>query len=628
MEYHKDQPSYRTLSNLFSRKKKENRMEPIGHTNDHPEAAIDYHDNSRVYAPPSLPSLPSPPSPQQSFGSSSSGISVDEAGLIEQTNSIDFYSSSYTRRPDTPPHEFLGSTRPKSRSRRESRRKRGRSILKALTVYLCTTYRRRDPSYYYDRSNNPRRALTRPARPKQENINVNENNDFILYINDIIGNDQDGKYVVLELLGSGTFGQVAKCRDLSNNQLVGIKVIKNIPSYLKQSLVEIKVLDYLKRECDPYDKHHIVRTYGSFKHKGHLCLIFELLSISLYDLLQQNSFKGLPMDTIRHICAQLLDTLCVLRQAKVIHCDLKPENILLKRLHDPDIKVIDFGSSCLEKDQMYTYIQSRFYRSPEVLLGLKYTVAIDMWSFGCVMGELFLGLPLFPGNSEYDQVSRIVDALGLPPPYMIKEGKKGHVYFSKNQDGFKLKSIQEYMESQSKQERVGKKYFKSTKLQDLVMNYPVRPKGMSLQDGEKEITKRLDFLDLLKKVLTIDPKERITPEEARQHPFVKGLLDREPESPDRRETNDSKEAEDYLQRFYASRWQEYKRPLMRKKRSPDVLPSPDEELKDTAKHDLPKCAASATGSCRYDSKDRALDDHDWCSRLDNKDTSLRYRHRL
>ncbi|KAL0076888.1 kinase-like domain-containing protein, partial [Phycomyces blakesleeanus] len=510
--------------------------------------------------------------------------------------------------------------------------------LKSLTVYACSTFRHRNPSYHYNRSNNPRRALTRPARPKEENVHDNENNDFILYIHDIIGNEQDGKYVVLELLGSGTFGQVAKCRDLSTNELVGIKVIKNIPSYLKQSLVEIKVLDYLKRECDPYDIHHIVRTYGSFKHKGHLCLVFELLSISLYDLLQQNSFKGLPMDTIRHICAQLLDTLCVLKQANIIHCDLKPENILLKRLHDPDIKVIDFGSSCLEKDQIYTYIQSRFYRSPEVLLGLKYTVAIDMWSFGCVMSELFLGLPIFPGNSEYDQVSRIVDALGLPPPYMIQEGKKGHIYFSKNGDGFKLRSVEEYMESQDKQEKPGKKYFKSTKLQDLIMNCPKKVSRKQIRrlvfSFDKllfsEISGRLSFLDLLKKVLTIDPKERITPEEARQHPFIKGYKPSEPEN-NRRETDTSRPNNEYLQRFYASRWKEYKsKPLIREKRSPDVLPSPDEDIYDNAKYDCAKCMSSATRSCsRYDSKEsKTLDEQNWCSRFNNTDTSLRYRHRL
>jgi dual specificity protein kinase YAK1 len=91
---------------------------------------------------------------------------------------------------------------------------------------------------------------------------------------------------------------------------------------------------------------------------------------------------------------------------------LKPENILLRSLEVPSIKVIDFGSACLENQQTYSYIQSRFYRSPEVLLGLKYTTAIDMWSFGCIVAELFLGLPIFPGNSEYNQLTRITETMG------------------------------------------------------------------------------------------------------------------------------------------------------------------------------------------------------------------------
>jgi dual specificity protein kinase YAK1 len=85
---------------------------------------------------------------------------------------------------------------------------------------------------------------------------------------------------------------------------------------------------------------------------------------------------------------------------------------LLVSLSSPKIKLIDFGSACWESKTVYTYIQSRFYRSPEVLIGYRYNLAIDMWSLGCIAAELFLGLPLFPGTSEYKQVARIVEMLG------------------------------------------------------------------------------------------------------------------------------------------------------------------------------------------------------------------------
>ena len=83
-----------------------------------------------------------------------------------------------------------------------------------------------------------------------------------------------------------------------------------------------------------------------------------------------------------------------------MHCDLKPENIMLKQPNKSGIKVIDYGSSCMHNERIYTYIQSRFYRAPEIILGIPYTSAIDMWSFGCILAELYTGFPLFPGESE------------------------------------------------------------------------------------------------------------------------------------------------------------------------------------------------------------------------------------
>ena len=85
-----------------------------------------------------------------------------------------------------------------------------------------------------------------------------------------------------------------------------------------------------------------------------------------------------------------------------MHCDLKPENILLRHYNKAMVKIIDFGSSCFSHERVYTYIQSRFYRAPEVILGIPYSFEIDMWSFGCVVCELINGMPIFPGASEAD----------------------------------------------------------------------------------------------------------------------------------------------------------------------------------------------------------------------------------
>jgi serine/threonine protein kinase len=86
------------------------------------------------------------------------------------------------------------------------------------------------------------------------------------------------------------------------------------------------------------------------------------------------------------------------------------------------VKLIDFGSSCFADERIYTYIQSRFYRAPEIMLAIPYTTAIDIWSFGCILAELFTGFPIFPGESEPEQMALIMEVNGLPPGEMLEVG--------------------------------------------------------------------------------------------------------------------------------------------------------------------------------------------------------------
>ena len=150
-----------------------------------------------------------------------------------------------------------------------------------------------------------------------------------------------------------------------NKEIVAVKVIKNKPAYLKQSMMEVSILDHLNNQVDKNNEHNLLRLKDRFMHKEHLCLVFELLSSNLYELIKRNKFRGLSVNLVRVFTQQLLDSLKVLKEAKLIHCDLKPENILLKSLDNPQIKVIDFGSACHELQTVYTYIQSRFYTSSE-----------------------------------------------------------------------------------------------------------------------------------------------------------------------------------------------------------------------------------------------------------------------
>lgn len=245
------------------------------------------------------------------------------------------------------------------------------------------------------------------------------------------------RYEVLGVLGKGSFGQVLRCLDhktgerrpaaslppagasalggrasrrmdewwepLHAGKEVAVKVIRNKKRFHHQALVELKILENL-RHRDPDNRHNVVHLLEYMYFRSHLCITFELLSINLYDFLKRNHFQGLPVALIRRFAVQVLVSLRFLKRLHIIHCDLKPENILLRHPSKSAITVIDFGSSCFEDEKVYTYIQSRFYRSPEVMLGVPYNAAIDMWSLGCILAELYTGYPLFPGENEQEQV--------------------------------------------------------------------------------------------------------------------------------------------------------------------------------------------------------------------------------
>jgi dual specificity tyrosine-phosphorylation-regulated kinase 2/3/4 len=118
---------------------------------------------------------------------------------------------------------------------------------------------------------------------------------------------------------------------------------------------------------------------------------------------------------------------------QIIHCDLKPENIMLKEQNKSGIKMIDFGSSTFVDERMYTYIQSRFYRAPEIMLGIPYDCAIDMWSFGCIVAELYVGYPIFPGESENDQMCRIIEMIGVPTKDVMAISERKSKFFKYNE---------------------------------------------------------------------------------------------------------------------------------------------------------------------------------------------------
>nr|CCQ71385.1 hypothetical Homeodomain-interacting protein kinase HIPK [Cotesia congregata] len=331
------------------------------------------------------------------------------------------------------------------------------------------------------------------------------------------------QYEVLDYLGRGTFGQVVKCWKKGTNEIVAVKILKSHPSYARQGQVEISILSKLGKENA--DEFNFVRAYECFTHKSHTCLVFEMLEQNLYDFLQKNKFAPLPLRYIRPILQQVLVTLVKLKNLGIIHADLKPENIMLvDPIREPfRVKVIDFGSASYSA-RIYrnTYLQSRYYRAPEILLGLPYSESIDMWSLGCVVAELFLGWPLYPGRSEYDQIRYISQTQGLPTEEMLNNASKSSKFFYKDKNSthplWRLKTPEAYeAETGVKKSKEARKFILNC-LDDITQVYTTV--GLEASQLLAETADRREFLVLLKKMLAMDQQHRVKPEEALVHAFL------------------------------------------------------------------------------------------------------------
>lgn len=237
------------------------------------------------------------------------------------------------------------------------------------------------------------------------------------------------RYEVLEFLGLGAFGKVSRCYDHKTGETVALKVFKKWPkSYERQAGVEMKLFQVLQSRESTRSK--IVTLKGAFKFRGHVCLVYELLSLTLQACLEQNDFRGFSPGWIRRVTFDLLYALVELKSCNILHCDLKPDNIAFTQDNRTSIKLIDLGSGSFEDRTTFLYIQSRFYRAPEVILGCAYSFPIDMWSLGCVVAELFSGRPLFQGEDQQDQLLAIMEVLGPPPDSLLQVASNRRLYFS------------------------------------------------------------------------------------------------------------------------------------------------------------------------------------------------------
>ncbi|XP_060756494.1 dual specificity tyrosine-phosphorylation-regulated kinase 1B isoform X1 [Neoarius graeffei] len=399
--------------------------------------------------------------------------------------------------------------------------------LRKLSVDLIKTYKHINEVYYTKKKRRAQQVPPEDSSTKKERKVYNDGYDDDNY-DYIVKNGEKwlDRYEIDSLIGKGSFGQVVKAYDHHEQEWVAIKIIKNKKAFLNQAQIELRLLELMNKH-DTEMKYYIVHLKRHFMFRNHLCLVFELLSYNLYDLLRNTNFRGVSLNLTRKFAQQLCTALLFLAtpELSIIHCDLKPENILLCNPKRSAIKIVDFGSSCQLGQRIYQYIQSRFYRSPEVLLGMPYDLAIDMWSLGCILVEMHTGEPLFSGSNEVDQMNKIVEVLGVPPNHMLDQAPKARKYFDKLSDGLwtvkKNKDIKKVLYPSASEYKPPA----TRRLHEILGVETGGPGGRRAGEQGHAPCDYLKFKDLILRMLDYDPKTRITPFYALQHNFFKKTTD-------------------------------------------------------------------------------------------------------
>uniref|UniRef100_G3VW95 Cyclin-dependent kinase-like 5 n=1 Tax=Sarcophilus harrisii TaxID=9305 RepID=G3VW95_SARHA len=307
-----------------------------------------------------------------------------------------------------------------------------------------------------------------------------------------IGNVMN-KFEILGVVGEGAYGVVLKCRHKETHEIVAIKKFKDSEEneeVKETTLRELKMLRTLKQE-------NIVELKEAFRRRGKLYLVFEYVEKNMLELLEEMP-NGVPPEKVKSYIYQLIKAIHWCHKNDIVHRDIKPENLLIS--HSDILKLCDFGFArnlSEGNNANYTeYVATRWYRSPELLLGAPYGKSVDMWSVGCILGELSDGQPLFPGESEIDQLFTIQKVLGPLPSEQMKL-----FYSNPRFHGLRFPAV----------------------------NHP-----QSLERRYLGILSGV-LLDLMKNLLKLDPADRYLTEQCLNHPSfqTQRLLDRCGTSPSR-----------------------------------------------------------------------------------------------
>ncbi|EOY02096.1 hypothetical protein QUC31_013454 [Theobroma cacao] len=321
----------------------------------------------------------------------------------------------------------------------------------------------------------------------------------------------DSRYEVTAAHGKGVFSTVVRAKDLkagtSDPEEVAIKIIRNNETMHKAGQLEVQILKKLAG-ADPDNKRHCVCFLSSFKYRNHLCLVFESLHMNLREVLKKFGRNiGLKLTAVRAYAKQLFIALKHLKNCGVLHCDIKPDNMLVNEAKNV-LKLCDFGNAMFAgKNEITPYLVSRFYRAPEIILGLPYDHPMDIWSVGCCLYELYTGKVLFPGPTNNDMLRLHMELKGPFPKKMLRKGAFAEQHFD-----------QDLNFHATEEDPVTKKTIKR-----MILN--IKPKDINsiIVGFPGEDPKMVaNFKDLLEKIFVLDPEKRMTVTQALAHPFITG----------------------------------------------------------------------------------------------------------
>lgn len=331
----------------------------------------------------------------------------------------------------------------------------------------------------------------------------------------IIGELLDGRYAVQQQVGKGTFATVVRATDTKTGQDVAVKIACNNETMYKAGTKEMDMLTELNA-ADRENRRHIIQLLRNFDHKGHMCLVFENLHSDLREVLKKFGRNvGINLKAIRTYGVQIFTALGHLKRCQILHADLKPDNILVNQERSK-LKICDLGTASKARDAEITpYLVSRFYRAPEVILGMPFDYAIDMWSIGCTLFELYTGRILFAGSDNNQMLRVIQECRGKFPKRVIKNSELAHNHFIGGDPEYVFVS-QERDKITGNTTMKQMSFAKTTPGRDLKTRLTANTKHMS----PTEVKELHTFVDLLEKCLQLDPAKRISPNDALRHPFI------------------------------------------------------------------------------------------------------------